>query len=92
MLMAILYCDADRIAAAAMACDQMEHGDQYWLEIFPGEIETGSIFETAYINVNNEKLCYKLLNLGMDDQYDGSVLAAELEASIAPKYQRANAA
>ena len=34
MLMALLYCDDDRIAAAAPACDQIPFGDWYWEKTF----------------------------------------------------------
>ena len=34
MLMAILYCEPDRVAAAALACDQMALGDAYWRDVF----------------------------------------------------------
>ena len=92
MLMAVLYCEPDRVAAAAFACDQMAMGDAYWDEAFVGEIEKGSVFETAYVTVNNHELCYKLLNIGIDDQIDGKVLAAELEAIAVPSYVTQRAA
>lgn len=92
MLMAILYCEPDRIAAAAFACDQMAMGDDYWNEVFPGEIEAGSIFETAYVTVNNRELCYKLLNLGIDELRDGTELAAELNKVAKPDYVTGRAA
>lgn len=92
MLMAILYCEPDRIAAAAFACDQMALGNEYWTDVFPGEIEKGSIFETAYVTVNNHKLCFQLLNLGIDEQVDGKKLAEELEKIARPDYVTRRAA
>ena len=86
MLLAVLYCDPDRIAAAAFACDQAPHGDAYWTEVFSGEIEKGSIYETAYINVQNHELSFKLMNLGIDSSYDGRELAKELDAVAVPDY------
>lgn len=92
MLMAILYCEPDRVAAAALACDQMALGDAYWQDVFPGEIEAGSVFETAYLTVTNRELCFKLLALGIDDQIDGTSLAAELEKVAKPDYVTGRAA
>ena len=84
MLLALLYIEPNRIGAAAMACDQMSLGNRYWQEVFPGDIPPGSTFETAYVTINNHQLCFKLLNLGVDDQYDGCELAREVEAHISP--------
>lgn len=89
MLMALLYCDEDRIAAAAPACDQMPYGDDYWTEIFAGVLQRGSIFETAYITVNNADIRRRLLLLGFEDGIDGRELATELEAKLTPGYIRA---
>ena len=86
MLMALLYCDEDRIAAAAPACDQMPFGEDYWTQIFAGFIQPGSIFETAYITVNNADIRRRLLLLGFDDDIDGRELAGELESSLTPEY------
>jgi hypothetical protein len=92
MLMALLYCEPDRIGAAAFACDQMALGDAYWQDAFAGEIEKGSVFETAYVTVNNHELCYKLLNIGIDDAFDGTELAAALEKIAVPPYVTERAA
>lgn len=92
MLLAVLYCEPDQIAAAAFACDQMPYGDEYWTDVFPGTIEKGSINETAYITVNNHELGFRLMNVGIDEQYDGRELAAELEALIVPQYSAEKAA
>ncbi len=92
MLMAILYCDPDRIAAAAFACDQMALGDAYWKDVFPGEIQRGSVFETAYITIHNRELSYKLLNLGIHNQFDGRDLAAEIALAAKPDYVTERAA
>lgn len=89
MLMALLYCEEDQIIAAAPACDQMPYGDEYWMEIFAGHLEEGSLFETAYITVNNAELRRKLLLLGFDDEIDGKQLTLELEANLTPEYLRA---
>ena len=86
MLLALLYCDDDRIAAAAMACDQVPLGDRYWNEIFPGEIQRGDMFETAYVTVANADLRERLLKIGIDVQYDGRELAQELIESLIPNY------
>ncbi len=88
--MALLYCDDDRIAAAAPACDQVPYGDEYWTEIYGQEIEPGSVFETAYVTVANSDLRERLLLLGIDEAIDGGELAAELAHSLTPPYvQRA---
>ncbi len=86
MLMALLYCDDDRIAAVAPACDQVPFGPKYWTEMFEGKIEEGSMFETAYVTVANAELREKLLMIGIDDQSDGRALAKELIASFTPDY------
>ena len=86
MLMALLYCDDDRIAAAAPACDQVPLGDRYWTEVFEGEIESGSMFETAYVTVANAQMREKLLSIGVDVDADGRKLAEELIASFTPDY------
>ena len=86
MLMAILYCDDNRIGAAAPACDQVPFGDQYWNEYFQGEIETGPLFETAYITVNNADLRERLMSIGIDHEADGTRLAQELVESLIPTY------
>lgn len=92
MLMAILYCDPDRIAAAAFACDQMAMGDSYWKDVFPGEITQGSVYETAYVTIHNRELGYKLLNLGMDDRFNGRELATEVSLAAKPSYVTERAA
>jgi hypothetical protein len=86
MLMALLYCDEDRIAAAAPACDQIPLGNRYWTEIYLGQIELGSMFETAYVTVANPKMRKKLLALGIENEIDGRQLAEELIASMIPDY------
>ena len=92
MLMALLYCDADRIAAAAPACDQMPYGDGYWTDIFAGLVPDGPLFETAYITVNNADLRRRLLLLGFDDDIDGCQLAHDLNATLTPEYLQERAA
>ena len=92
MLMALLYCEDNCLAAAAPACDQMPYGNEYWLEIFGGELKTGSLFETAYVTVNNTDLRRRLLLLGFDNEIDGEQLASELESSMTPKYLPGRAA
>ena len=86
MLMALLYCEADRIGAAAFACDQMPYGDDFWRTVFQGKIELGSIFETAYVAVGKIELCNQLLQIGLSDDLDGQALATEVEHSFAPAY------
>lgn len=86
MLMALLYCDDDRIAAAAPACDQAPYGDQYWKEIHAGEIVTGAMFETAYVTIQNRELRAKMMKIGLDDEVCGSQLAKDLISSLIPAY------
>ena len=86
MLMALLYCDDDRIAAAAPACDQASYGDSYWTEIHGGEIVRGDMFETAYVTVLDSKVRQQLMSIGFDDSADGCILAKELIASLIPEY------
>ncbi len=96
MLMALLYCEPDRIAAAAPACDQMPYGDEYWTDIFAGLLpdrsSIESMFETAYITVNNANIRRRLLLLGFDDDIDGRELAKDLEATLTPEYLAGRAA
>ena len=92
MLMALLYCDDDRIAAAAPACDQMPYGDRYWDEIHGGEILHGAMFETAYVTVADAEMRQRLLNVGFDDSSNGTALAKELIDSLVPNYLPGRAA
>jgi hypothetical protein len=80
MLLALLYCEPDRIAAAALACDQLPIGDKYWNQIHAGEIQGGSIFETAYVEVNDRRLRERLLQIGIESNIDGQQLAEEVAA------------
>lgn len=92
MLLALLYCEENQIAAAAPACDQMIHGDSYWKEIFGGHLEHGSLFETAYVYINNVDLRRRLLMIGFDQEVCGRVLAEELEETLTPNYLPGQAA
>jgi hypothetical protein len=92
MLMALLYADEDRIAAAAPACDQIPLGDAYWREVYSGRLELGPLFETAYVTVNNADLRRRLLLLGINAEIDGRELARELEAKLMPDYLPGRAA
>ena len=92
MLMALLYRDQDRIAAAAAACDQMPYGDAYWTEIFAGEIAEGPDFETAYIYINNPEIRKRLLLLGIDGSICGRELAEEIAGGLTPEYLHGRAA
>ena len=84
--MAILYCDDDRIAAAAPACDQLPLGNRYWEEVFAGRIVRGDMFETAYVSVVQKELRERLMQIGIDQAVDGTELAQELSASVIPSY------
>ena len=92
MLMALLYTDDDRIAAAAPACDQIPYGDQYWSEFHESEIESHGILETAYVTVANPELRERLLLLGIDESVSGAELAREVDSSAAPEYLPGKAA
>ena len=92
MLMALLYCDQDRIAAAAAACDQMPYGETYWTEYFAGDIEEGPEFETAYMFVNDLSLQKRLLMLGIDEKICGRELAEEIAGRLTPEYLHGRAA
>lgn len=92
MLLALLYCEENKIAAAAPACDQMAHGDEYWTEIFGGHVETGSMFETAYVYINNVDLRRRMLMVGFDTEVCGRMLAEELEETLTPDYMPGQAA
>ena len=92
MLMALLYGDDDQIAAAAPACDQIPHGDRYWQEIYQGELEQGTVYQTAYVTVANSSLREKLLMIGIDELFDRHELTAELSRSIQPEYDSSDRA
>jgi len=70
----------------------MAHGEEYWSDIFGGQIERGSISETAYVFINNVDLRRRLLMLGFDDEISGRDLAQELEANLMPDYLPGQAA
>jgi hypothetical protein len=69
MLLALLYDDSGRLAAAAPACDQQPLGDRYWREVCAERVSLrGS--ETAYVNIDDPWLVDRLLR--MDFAYDTS--------------------
>ena len=84
MLMAVLYCEENEIAAAGPACDQMPYGDRYWEEIYPGTIRSGSVFETAYVQINDWALCQTLMRLGIDNNVNGVELAHRIAERSRP--------
>ena len=85
MLMALLYCEHDRIAAAALACDQTPYGPRYWEEIHPAEVESESIMEVAYVFVEDPSLREKLLTVGIDGKTDRGELAGAIEKLMTRK-------
>jgi len=84
MLMALLYSQADRIIAAAPACDQFPHGKKYWLEHHEAELSADDIFETAFTFIADPNLQTRLLRLGVDDSIDSISLTREVAALVAP--------
>ena len=66
MLLALLYQDDGRLAAAAPACDQQPFGDRYWREIHP-EVVTLRGSETAYANIDDPTLVDRLLRMDFRD-------------------------
>jgi hypothetical protein len=73
MLLALLYDDTGRLAAAAPACDQQPLGDRYWREVnSEGVSLRGS--ETAYVDIDDRWLVDRLLR--MDFAYDTSATEA----------------
>ncbi len=92
MLMALLYCEPDRIGAGALACEQLPFGDAYWNEMHAAAIEPGSIFETAHIEIKDAELCERLLAIGITSQCDGKILAERVEQLKSTKLAAGRAA
>jgi len=75
MLLALLYDDSGRLAAAAPACDQQPFGNRYWREVYPQPVRLrGS--ETAYLNIDDPWLVDRLLRM---DFADGVAAAAVVD-------------
>lgn len=92
MLMALLYTEADRIVAAAPACDQFSHGKDFWLEYHQAELSAEDIFETAFVFVADPNLQSRLLRIGIDDSVDSISLTREIATLYAPKRTAGKAA
>jgi len=86
MLMALLFNTNDQIVAAGPACDQVPYGDRYWFEYHEAHVDSGETLRTAYMMIADPDLQSRLLMAGIDDSVDGSILAKEIEAQIAPNY------
>ena len=84
MLMALLYTEGDRIIAAAPACDQLPHGEKYWLEYHEADLSSEDIFETAFTFVADPNLQARLLRVGIDDSIDSISLTREVATRISP--------
>lgn len=84
MLMALLYSQGERIVAAAPACDQLPHGEKYWLEYHEASLSSEDIFETAFTFVGDPNLQARLLRVGIDDSIDNISLTREVATQIAP--------
>lgn len=92
MLVAILYMEENRIAAAAPACDQVPYGEQYWNEIHAGDISFGKFFETAYREILDARLRDRLFAVGIDSEVCGQELATEVNSLSEPGYLTGRAA
>ena len=84
MLMALLYTEADRIIAAAPACDQFSQGKEYWLENHEADLSAEDIFETSIVFVADPNLQARLLRVGIDDSIDSVSLTREVASQVAP--------
>ena len=92
MLMALLYTEDEQIIAAAPACEQIVHGDDYWLDFHEAELSTEDLFETAFMFIADPILKARLLRLGIDDLIDSEALTQEVQARIAPIHVSGKAA
>ena len=92
MLMALLYNQREQIIAAAPACDQVPHGDDFWLNFHEADLSSGDLFETALMFVADPNLQAKLLRLGIDESFDSNLLTREVELRIAPMRSSGKAA
>lgn len=84
MLMALLYTERAQIIAAAPACDQVPHGDEFWLNFHEADLSSDDLFETALMFIADPNLQAKLLRVGIDESVDSNLLTREVELRIAP--------
>ena len=84
MLMALLYTESAQIIAAAPACDQVPHGDEFWLNFHEADLSSDDLFETALMFIADPNLQAKLLRVGIDESVDSNLLTREVELRIAP--------
>lgn len=80
MLFALLYDHHDQVLAAAMACDQLAMGDQFWLDCHGVDVCQADIFATAYRDIRDPSLQQRLLELGVNETILSSSVTRELEA------------
>lgn len=66
MLLALLYQRDGGLAAAAPACDQQPLGSRYWRDVYPDAVDARD-GETAYVDVTDETLVERLLNMEFRD-------------------------
>jgi len=92
MLMALLYTERAQIIAAAPACDQVPHGDKFWLDFHESRLSSDDLFETALMFVADPNLQSKLLRVGIDESVDSQQLTREVELRISPMRSQRKAA
>lgn len=92
MLMALLYTEREQIIAAAPACDQVPHGDDFWLDFHEADLRPDDLFETAFMFVADPSLQSRLLRLGIDETVDSHTLTQDVASRIAPQRSTGKAA
>ena len=68
MLFALLFDEHHQLLAAAPACDQQPHGQRFWSNYYPQQIEIVSDTETAYLEIDDPIVQGKLIEFQTDDR------------------------
>lgn len=75
MLLALLYTDDGSLAAAAPACDALALGTRYWRDAHGQEIAPAETCEIACIEIDDELLLARLLEIEAgeaDERHDAA--------------------
>ncbi len=67
MLFALLFDEQDRMVAAAPAAEQQPMGQRYWRDVHPQGIAAEKDWQTAVVDVIDQRLIEKLNSLALDD-------------------------
>ena len=75
MLLSLLYCD-DEVIAAAPACEQQPYGQVYWFDQLGTDADLARC-ETAVVQIEDPELVPKLLTMTIDGSFDNGREAAQ---------------